>query len=355
MKYPMLEINTAKIKHNAKVISNLLKEQGMRLVGVAKGTMCHPDVAFAMISGGAAAIGDSRILNLKRLRESGYQGETVLLRAPSPAQCREAVVYADTSLNSEPDTIRLLSEEALKLGKRHKVILMVDLGDLREGVLAEDAPKVAKKILNYRGTELVGIGTNMACYGGVIPTREKMETLLEIKKEIETSVGMPLKRVSGGNSANMKLVLNREMPPGITELRIGESILLGTEAVERLSVPGCYQDAFIIKAEVIEVMRKPSKPSGEIGQDAFGNIPVFEDRGIRKRAICALGRQDIDPSGLVPLQKGVEILGASSDHLICDVEECEVDLKAGCVLEFRPNYSALLRASTSPFVQKVVI
>jgi len=355
MKYPMLEINTAKIKHNAKVISNLLKEQGMRLVGVAKGTMCHPDVGFAMISGGAAAIGDSRILNLKRLRESGYRGETVLLRAPSPAQCREAVVYADTSLNSEPDTIRLLSEEALKLGKRHKVILMIDLGDLREGVLAEDASRVAKKILNYRGIELVGIGTNMACYGGVIPTREKMETLLEIKKEIESSVGKPLERVSGGNSANMRLVLNREMPPGITELRIGESILLGTEAIERLNVPGCYQDAFIVKAEVIEVMRKPSKPYGEIGQDAFGNIPVFEDRGIRKRAICALGRQDIDPEGLVPLQKGVEILGASSDHLICDVEECEIDLKAGCVLEFRPNYSALLRASTSPFVQKVVI
>jgi len=355
MKYPILLIDTRKIEHNARVISNLLREQGMSLVGVAKGTMCHPDVAFAMARGGARAIGDSRILNLRNLRESGYGGETLLLRAPGPSWCREAVAYADVSLNSAPEIVRLLSRAALEQGKTHKVILMVDLGDLREGVLAEDAPKAAREMASLPGIDLVGIGTNLACYGGVIPTREKMEALLSVKKDIENLLGKALERVSGGNSANMLLVLGKEMPPGITELRIGESILLGTEAVRRSNVPGCFSDAFVIKAEVIEVLPKPSKPFGEIGQDAFGRVPDFPDRGVRKRAILAIGRQDVDPEGLLPLQEGVTILGASSDHLICDVEDAEFSPKIGSVLDFVPNYSALLRASTSPFIEKVVV
>ncbi|HHW18344.1 MAG TPA: alanine/ornithine racemase family PLP-dependent enzyme [Firmicutes bacterium] len=355
MKYPAVFIDLAKVRHNARVISNLLKEQGMSLVGVAKGTMCHPGVAESMLDGGARAIGDSRIGNLRRLRESGYRGETILLRAPSPSSCHEAVVYADVSLNSDPATVRMLGEAALKMGKRHKVILMVDLGDLREGVLAEDAPCVAKEMADLPGIDLIGIGTNLACYGGVIPTREKMEALLRVKYEIERSIGRPLERVSGGNSANMLMVLSGQMPPGVTELRIGESILLGTEAVGRTPIPGCFQDAFVIKAEVIEVLKKPSKPFGEIGQDAFGNVPVFEDMGIRTRAICAIGRQDIDPGSLFPLEKGVRILGASSDHLICDVEEAEPLPEPGSILEFRPGYGSLLRAFTSPFVEKVVI
>lgn len=355
MRFPELLINTKKIQHNAQVVSTLLGEKGMSLVGVAKGTMCFPPVAFAMLSGGARAIGDSRILNLKRLRESGYQGETVLLRAPGPSECEEACMWADVSLVSTVLTAELLGESARKLGKKHKVVLMIDLGDLREGVLVEDAVQVAKEMSRIKGIEFLGIGTNLACYGGVIPTIEKMNDLLAVKRDIENALGRELVRVSGGNSANMLLVINDQMPRGITELRIGESILLGTEAVKRTKVPGCFQDAFLVRAEVIEVLRKPSKPFGEIGQDAFGHVPHFEDRGIRRRAICAIGRQDIDPDGLTPVQPGITVLGASSDHLLLDVEDAEEEVKVGMILDFLPNYSALLRASTSPFVRKEVV
>jgi predicted amino acid racemase len=353
-RYPALYIDTKKVLHNSRVVAGLLAKRGMRLVGVAKGVMGHPAVAKAMVEGGAAAIGDSRTENLQRLRSMGYLRETVLLRAPSPSRAGEAVEAADVSLNTDPNTVKLLGEAAVRLGKRHRVILMVDMGDLREGVLAASAPEVAKGMSRIPGIELSGIGTNLACYGGVIPTREKMQSLLAVKKDIEAAIGRPLERVSGGNSANMRLLLQGGTPDGITELRIGESILLGTEAIERSPVPGCYPDAFKIAAEVVEVAEKPSVPFGEIGQNAFGVVPVFADRGRRRRAILAIGRQDVDPDSLTPVDAGVIVVGASSDHLICDVEESRRPVGPGTVLTFIPGYGALLRASTSPFVEKVV-
>ncbi|MGI6163527.1 MAG: alanine/ornithine racemase family PLP-dependent enzyme [Bacillota bacterium] len=355
MRYPALMIDTRKLEHNTRVIAGLLEKQGIRLVAVAKGTCAHPSVVKAMASGGAKGICDSRIDNLRRTREWGYEGETILLRSPGPSQCEEAVLYADTSLNSEIETVRRLGDAARKAGKAHQVVLMIELGDLREGVMVDKAPEIALDMAKVPGIELVGIGANMACYGGVIPTRDKMNTLLEAKKQIEERLGRPLSRVSGGTSANMRLVLNKDMPAGITELRIGETILLGTEAVEREPVSGCYQDAFTLQAEVIEVQVKSSKPIGEIGQDTFGNVPEFEDRGNRKRAILAVGRQDVDPSDLRPHTEGVEVLGASSDHLICDVEDAEDLVYVGKILSFDISYNTLLRASTSLYVSKEVV
>ncbi len=355
MTYPLLTIDPQKIEHNTGLVASLLQKQGLRLVSVAKGTAANLDVVGAMIKGGAAAIGDSRIANLARIREWGYRGETVLLRAPGPAQCMEAVTYADTSLNSEIGTVRRLGEAAVQAGRSHNVILMVDLGDLREGLTAEQVPEAALEMDRVPGVCLAGIGANLACYGGVIPTVQTMELLLEVKEKVERRIGRPLERVSGGTSANLKMVLEQQVPPGITELRIGEGILLGNEAVCREPVPGCFDDAFLLKAEVIEVQRKPSKPIGEIGQDAFGNVPHFEDRGIRRRALLAVGRQDVDPEGLILLEPGIEILGASSDHLICDVEEAASPVSVGSILEFKLTYSALLRASTSPYVTKEVV
>lgn len=354
MKYPSMSIDVGKLRHNAVTVSRLLAAQGLGFVGVNKATCGHPDVAKAILAGGPLALADSRVENLRRLREWGFEGETVLLRAPSPSRCAEAVEVADTSLVSEVSIAAPLGEAARRHGKRHNVILMVDLGDRREGVLPGDAPETARQMASLPGVKLIGVGTNLACYGAVIPTREKMEMLLEIKKRVEGAVGFPLERVSGGNSANMPLVMRGEMPRGITELRLGESVLLGTEAVERALIPGCHRDAFAVHAEVIEVVRKPSLPSGKIGQDAFGVVPVFVDKGVRRRAILAIGRQDVDPGGLTPVDEGVTIVGASSDHMICDVEDAGERVKVGSVLSFVPDYSALLRLSTSPYVEKVV-
>ncbi len=354
MTYPALFIDSQKIEHNARIVTSMLKGRGIDVVAVPKSTLCHPAVVNAMVKGGAKAIGDSRMENLRRARQDGYSGEAVLLRAPSPARCPEAVEVSDVGLNTEVETVRLLGRAARRRGKDYKVVLMVDLGDLREGVLPERAPSVAKEMASVPGIILHGVGVNLTCYGGVIPTTEKMEELLATKEAIESVLGTRLEVVSGGNSANILMTMEGKSPQGVNQLRIGESIILGTEAVKKTVVPGCHTDAIVIAAEIIEIQRKPSKPIGEIGINAFGAVVTFPDRGVRCRAICAVGRQDLDHDGLTPLYEGIEVIGSSSDHIIVDVEGA-TGLEIGSVLSFIPSYGSLLKAATSPFVEKVVI
>lgn len=144
-----------------------------------------------------------------------------------------------------------------------------------------------------------------------------------------------------------------KLPGGITQLRIGEGIMLGCETLERKPMPGLHTDAFTAVAEIIEFRKKPSLPIGRIAQDVFGNVPVFEDRGIHQRAILALGRQDVIFDGLTPLDAGVEILGGSSDHLLVEISGRTAVV--GEELRFRPDYGAVLTLNTSPYVQKVYL
>ena len=105
-------------------------------------------------------------------------------------------------------------------------------------------------------------------------------------------------------------------------------------------------------AEVIELKTKPSRPYGEIAQDAFGRVPVFEGKGNIERAILALGRQDVDGSAIRPRIKA-NVLGASSDYLVLDVSG--LDLKVGAEVQFDVGYCALMRAMMSPYVGKVYL
>jgi predicted amino acid racemase len=49
---------------------------------------------------------------------------------------------ADISLNTELDTLKKLSYYAKASNKNHQVIVMVELGDLREGVLPIDLSRI---------------------------------------------------------------------------------------------------------------------------------------------------------------------------------------------------------------------
>jgi len=158
-----------------------------------------------------------------------------------------------------------------------------------------------------------------------------------------------LEIVSGGNSANYDWFKSSHDVGRINNLRLGESILLGCETVGRKAIPGLHMSAFQLIAEVVESKKKPSLPSGEISQDAFGNVPSFLDRGTRQRVIIALGKQDIPVSGLKP-NDNLRIIGSSSDHIILDGENH--NLKVGDEVRFSLDYGGLLAVMTSPFVRK---
>lgn len=350
MPFPRLIIDLTKVRENARLLADLCRRNGIEPVGVTKVICGDPKVAQAMLDGGIRMLAESRLDNARRLRQEGITAPLLLLRLPMPSQADEVVRLFTCSLNSEIETIRALDSAAARAGLTHEVILMVDLGDLREGIWPDQLENTVIALTTMKNIRLLGLGTNLTCYGGVVPTRDNLGQILEYNRRAEILYGQRLPVISGGNSSSLPLLLSGHLPP-VTQLRLGESIVLGRETVARQPVPGAHLDCFQLQAEIIELKRKPSIPIGEIGQDAFGGTPVFEDRGLHMRAIAALGRQDVAIDSL-EAPPGVEILGASSDHLLLDVTSYPSSLAVGDILSFSPGYGALLAAMTSRYVSK---
>ena len=351
---PRLEIHPARIAENAHEIIRLCHSHQIQVACVGKVVCAHPDVMRTLEESGADMLADSRLENLAAIRKTATRLPLMLLRIPTPSRLPEVVQFSDIALVSDAGTIEQLSQVAVSMEKNYKVILMIDLGDLREGIWPDQTERVLRRAITLPNIEVTGLGANLACYGGVIPTTEKMQQLVDLRSEMESTLNVSLPVLSGGNSANLPLLLAGGMPPEINLLRIGESILLGRNVLDRSALPGTRQDTFHLVAEIIELERKPSIPIGPRGQDAFGGEPEFVDRGVRKRAICNIGRQDVVIDNLTPVDPGIIILGGSSDHLLLDVEEAEHSYKTGDEVVFLPGYGALLAASTSPYVKKVV-
>lgn len=352
MHYPAVRVNYEKLKHNTGFLMEKCNKLGIDVVPVTKVYCGMPEIAKASVEAGAKMLADSRIENLKKLKV--IEVPKLLLRIPMLSQAGEVVEYADISLNSEYEVIKALSEEALEKGKVHKIVLMIDLGDLREGEWNETAVEFAGRILELKGVKLAGVGTNLTCYGAVIPSKENLGLLVSLAEEIESRYGIKLEIISGGNSSSIHLVDKNEVPGRVNQLRLGESIVLGTESAYGERIEGTYGDVFTYMAEIVELKEKPSVPTGETGMDAFGEKPVFVDRGIRKRAILATGRQDVKVDGITPRDEAAIVLGASSDHLIIDVSDCKKDYKVGDVMEFDMSYGALLAVFTSEYVTKII-
>ena len=345
---PRVEISLSQIRENTKKLSELYMQKGISLMGVTKAVLGEPSIAKAMIQGGVKFIADSRIENIQKMKSAGISTQFVLLRT-CLSQAESIVKNADISLNTEIETLKKLSYHAKGQNKIHQVIIMVELGDLREGILPCDLPQLVRKSLSLPHIKIIGIGCNLACYGGIKPDDKNMRELSELVDLIEKEFQIDLEIISGGNSANFEWFKSSQDVGRVNNLRLGESILLGCETVGRKVIPGLHTGAFQLIAEVIESKRKASVPLGEICQDAFGNVPGFLDRGDHQRVIIALGRQDVQVSNLKSNNK-LKMIGSSSDHIILDGENH--NLEVGDEVSFSLDYGGLLATMTSPFVIK---
>jgi predicted amino acid racemase len=357
--YPVYEISASKIKSNAGRIYELCRSNGIEPAGVVKGFSAIPQVAKLFAEVGFKTLGDSRMKEIIRLRSDNVDAKLMLIRIPMESEIPELVKYADSSLNSEIETIRLIDKEAKAQEKIHGVILMVDLGDLREGFFDKgEAVETAKEVELMENIQLLGIGTNLGCYGSIRPSEKNLGELCELAEAIEKEIGRSLEIISGGASTSLSLLVNGRMPKRINHLRIGEAIITAKDFPYfwDIEMPGIYRDPMVLKAQIVEVKQKPSFPVGEIFIDAFGNRPVYTDRGMRKRALLAVGNKDFgDFTKLKPRHTGIEIIGSSSDHLILDIEDYPGELKAGDILEFDTFYAAMLFLCSSDCVRKAVI
>ncbi|HSV37719.1 MAG TPA: alanine/ornithine racemase family PLP-dependent enzyme [Nocardioidaceae bacterium] len=353
MNAPRIDVDLDKIEHNARTLVDRLAPSGIRVTGVTKAVLGSPGVGAAMLRGGAVGLGDSRVPNLVRLAGlAGPDGSSsrTLIRSPMLSQVGQVVLNATCSLNTEATVLAGLDRAAARERRIHDVILMVELGDLREGIATHDVADAVRQVLDFPSLRLVGLGANLACQNGVVPTEQNLGVLSDLVERVESRHGLALTTISGGNSANLQWATSTPDIGRINDLRLGEAILLGLDPLERTPIESLHLDAFSLRAEVIEVATKPAQPWGSRAQTAYGVPALRTGSGLVRQAIVAIGRQDTDPDGLVP-PEGITVLGASSDHLVLDLGDHAVSV--GDELAFSLGYGALVRAMTSPFVAKV--
>ena len=350
--YPQLEFDLALLRSNADAVISRCRGMGIRVCGVIKGVDGLPEAARVLRAAGAAELGTSRLEQVAKCRAAGVPGPWLLIRIPGLTELPDVVALCETSLQSEWPTLLALEEECLRQNKTHRVIVMTDLGDLREGFwdkkeLVDVCERVERDLPHVH---LAGIGVNLTCYGSTKPTPEKMNELVGLARQVEQRIGRKLEIVSGGATSSFTLVHWGTMPAGVNHLRIGEAILLGKDLQVDWGIRDMdylRMDALTLRAEVVEVKDKPTYPIGEFAIDAFGRKPVYEDRGIRRRAILALGRADVgELESLIPREPGLTVIGGSSDHCIVDVEDCPRRLEVGDIVEFSLCYSHMLYASS---------
>jgi predicted amino acid racemase len=350
--YPRIVIDTKKLKKNANIICKMSRDNSIpNITLVVKAFAGNKTIVKAFENTDVNCIGDSRIQNLMEFNDLNFKHK-MLLRLPMITEVSDVIKYSNISLNSELETIIALNDEAIKQNKKHFILLMFDLGDLREGLYyTSDYLPIVKEIIKLPNIILQGIATNLTCYGGLVPSKTILNRLVDIKNNIEKNLDFKINIVSGGNSSSITLYGKNEIPKEINHLRLGESILFGKETSYSTEIPGLNHDAFQFEAEIIELKEKPSYPDGEISINSFGEKPVIEDKGIMKRAIVAIGKQDTMLNNLFPKDKNIQIIGGSSDHLILDVTKG--DYKLGDIIEFDINYPALVHLMNSDYVLKI--
>jgi predicted amino acid racemase len=352
-----LEINTGLIRLYASTVRALCARCGIEPTAVVKGYNALDEVTDALYDTGYRSFASSRLAHLKKVKSRYGQAQTMALRIPMPSETESVVELADISLNSELATIGLLDEAARKAGKVHKVILMRDLGDLREGIIDPGRFVETARLVEagYKNIRLHGIGANLSCYGTVLPTAENLSELAAAAAEIEAGIGRKLDAVSGGASSSLYLALAGAMPRGINHLRVGGANLMRSEArnIPDDALPELADEAFVLRAEVIEVGQKPTHPIGKLGRDCFFNVKQFEDEGVRKRALLAIGAFDIGShAALAPLDSGVKLLGCSSDHLIADIQDSALEYRLGDTIPMALRYQAMLFSTANDHIER---
>ena len=355
--YPRLVIDMAKLRSNIDGVAKIAKEQGGCSLMIVTKALCADEKVVEMIASHPAVdyLADSRVQNIKKnyetIKANGKQ--SVLLRLPMASEIEEVVKYVDISFNSEMATLEMLNAEAAKQGKVHKAVLMIDVGDLREGIFFQNEEEIietAKKINDMANVELYGVGVNLTCYGAIIPKNDNLSIICDFAEKIEAATGAKLTMISGGNSSSIYLVGKGELPEKINNLRLGEAFLLGNDTAYGERLAGTVDDALTVEAQIVELKEKPSLPIGEVGVDAFGQKPYYEDRGIIKRAIIGIGQQDMTADSMYPIDERIDVLGASSDHMLLDVTKA--DYKVGDIVSFKLGYGSVLKAATSEYVAK---
>lgn len=352
-----LKFYREKLKHNYRFLNQLFKEQHISW-GVTTKLLCgYEDYLNEVIKLNPAEVLDSRVSNLKTIKKIDPNVQTVYIKPPARESIAEIIQYADVSFNTELSTIKELSKEAHKQDKHHRILIMIEMGDLREGVMREDLLNFYEQVFELPNISIIGLGTNLNCLHGVLPSNDKLIQLSLYKQLIELKFKKNIPFVSGGTSVTLPLLLRNEVPKGINHFRIGESLFFGNDLINETTIDGMESGVFELYAQVIEINKKPMVPSGQLGNTPKGEPEEIDEElygEMHFRAIVDIGYLDIDPDYLIPLETDVDIIDASSDMLVMDVGQNKSNYKVGDFIRFELKYMGALTLMNSSYIEKTV-
>ncbi len=348
------------LRHNLSVIGELMKQHGASWSVVTKSLCGHEDTIRALHFLGARSIADSRLDNLETAQRTAPELEKWYLRLPHLSAVETVVALADVSLNSEMEIIRALSQEAARQDKVHRVIIMIELGDLREGILPATLVKFYEDVFNLPNIEVPGLGAQVGCLAGAVPNVDQVSQLLLYRELLELKFNQKLPLISAGSSNFLPLLIERRLPRGVNHFRIGEALFLGSDLVNGGVLPDFRDDVICLEAEIAEIKEKSLVPLAETGSiTPFEHTTMTSEepkapgqRGFR--ALIPVGQLDTDVAGLTPLNSQYEIAGASSDITVVNLGDKSDGLRIGDMIKFKSNYSAFVRLMNDPYLPKVV-
>ncbi len=353
-----ITLDTKKLTHNYNYLDSLFQKNNIQWSVVSKLLCGNRDYLTELLKLDIRQICDSRASNLKMVKSIRPDIETIYIKPPAKRAIKSVVQYADISLNTESETIQLLADEAGKQGKIHKVIIMIELGELREGIMGDDFIEFYQKVFKLKNIEVVGLGTNLSCLYGVLPNHDKLIQLSLYEQLVEARFDRQIPFVSGGSSVTIPLLIQKLLPKGINHFRVGETLFMGTDLYNNTSLPKMKADVFRLYSEIIEITEKPVVPVGEMGTNVEGESFEFDQGKIGEtsfRAIIDMGLLDVDEEHIKAVDENISLVGASSDMLVIDLGKNEKNYTVGDLLEFRLDYMGVLRILNSRYIEKRVI
>ncbi|HLS30008.1 MAG TPA: alanine/ornithine racemase family PLP-dependent enzyme [Flavobacteriaceae bacterium] len=352
-------LEKSSLKQNYDFLDKLFKKHNIEWAPVVK-MLCGNELYLEYIlSLGNEQICDARLSNLKVIKELKPETETIYIKPPAKNSIEEVVKYADVSFNSEFVTIKWLSDEAKRQNKTHRILIMIELGDLREGIMGESLMDFYQKVFDLPNIEVAGIGSNLNCLSGVMPSKDKLIQLSLYEQLIEAKFGKKINGVSGGSSVMVPLLLKGMVPEGVNHFRIGETLFFGVDLFSNTTIEGMRDDVFKLNAEIIEVTEKPVSPYGDLDENPSGEKFEIkeEDFGqVHKRGILDIGLLDVaKPDFLNPTDENINFIGASSDMLVMDLSKTEKEYKVGDIVSFKMDYMGALRVMNSQYIEKRLV
>ncbi|MBW7864635.1 MAG: alanine racemase [Candidatus Hydrogenedentes bacterium] len=350
-------INLDALQSNLDRINRLMASHGAAWTAVTKVLCGNAEVLGALSDMGVRSVGESRLSNLRAVHRVFREPETWYLRIPGMSMCRNLVSLAQVSLNSELETIRRLDEAAGMLEVRHRIIIMIELGDLREGILPGGLIEFYDTVFRLPNIEVLGIGTNLGCLAGVPPTPDQLMQLVLYRELLELKFKRPLSLISAGTSVILPLLLKGQVPRAVNHFRIGEALFLGTDLIDGGVLPGFRDDVILLEGEIVELKEKGLVPQGDSGVTSpFSGVGDTTAQPGRRgyRALIDMGQLDTDIAGLSPIRPDYHVAGASSDITVLNIGENTERLSVGDRVRFRMGYASLLRLMSSRYVPKEV-